>query len=180
MKDNPLISIISLTHGERKNDILSLLTNLQRQTYKNIEIYVSDNNSTDDSVDSIKTKFPAVQIVHLDKNIGTAGYNYSMEKAKGDYLILLDSDFEVENNLCRQVINIFDRNPSVDVIAFKSVSTITGKSVEIVPHSKKGNNEIGYEAFTFTGGAGAIRRKVYEKIERACWSKVLKPAFSRK
>ena len=39
----------------------------------NAEIYIIDNASTDDSVKFIKSNFPKVQIIELEKNHGYAG-----------------------------------------------------------------------------------------------------------
>ena len=66
---------------------------------ENATIVVSDNKSTDDSVASLKEKFPSVKLIELDKNYGFAGgYNESLKQVDSDYYVLLNSDVEVTDN----------------------------------------------------------------------------------
>ena len=63
---------------------------------KGAEIYVIDNQSTDDSCSILKTDFPDVQLVLNDENYGfTEGYNHGLTTVKEELLVLLNSDVEV-------------------------------------------------------------------------------------
>jgi len=60
------------------------------------EVVVIDNASTDASAEYLKTAFPGVPLVLLDKNYGFAeGYNRGLATLTHDYFILLNSDVEV-------------------------------------------------------------------------------------
>ena len=57
------------------------------------EIIVSDNGSTDQSIEMIKTEFPQVILLENKKNLGFgAANNRALEIAKGKYIIFLNSD----------------------------------------------------------------------------------------
>jgi len=57
------------------------------------EIIVVDNNSSDGSVEMIKNKYPHVRIVANDKNrLFAIANNQAAKIAKGEYLLLLNSD----------------------------------------------------------------------------------------
>jgi len=61
--------------------------------YKNYEIILVDNNSTDNSIGYVKEKFPHVKIIKLDKNYGYAEpSNIGAKEAKGDFLYFLNND----------------------------------------------------------------------------------------
>ncbi len=63
---------------------------------KQAEIIVADNGSTDDSIEMLKTKFPMVHIIRLDRNYGFAeGYNQALKHIRHEYAVLLNSDVEV-------------------------------------------------------------------------------------
>lgn len=49
------------------------LPSVYNSTYPNIEFYIGDNNSSDDSVDYIKEYYPSIQIIQNDQNYGFAG-----------------------------------------------------------------------------------------------------------
>lgn len=85
------VSVVITTKNEEKN-IKRLLESLQSQTYKNIEIIVVDNNSTD------KTKAIASEFTKKVYNCGperSAQRNLGVAKSKGKYVVILDADMEL-------------------------------------------------------------------------------------
>lgn len=72
------------------------LENVVENTSENAEIVIIDNASTDNSVDYIKSSFPQLKLIILDKNFGFAGgYNQGLKQLEATNLILLNSDVEV-------------------------------------------------------------------------------------
>jgi len=51
-------------------DNLRLFGVLKKQTFKDFEIIVVDNGSTDNSINLIKNNFPEVRIIKNEKNLG--------------------------------------------------------------------------------------------------------------
>ena len=70
----PLIISVVLNFNKRE-DTLDCLSSLIRNTYRNNQIIVLDNQSTDGSVEAIRAEFPAVEIIVLEENLGYAGNN---------------------------------------------------------------------------------------------------------
>jgi GT2 family glycosyltransferase len=61
-----------------------------------VEIVVADNASVDDSLHFLKTEYPEIKIIGLNKNYGFAGgYNKALKQLKSEYYVLLNSDVEV-------------------------------------------------------------------------------------
>ncbi len=87
----PLVSINILSFN-RREELKNTLQKVYEQSYKNIEIIVVDNASTDGSPQMVKKEFPGVILIELDKNIGIAGWNKGFEIAKGEYVLVLDDD----------------------------------------------------------------------------------------
>ncbi len=86
------VIVLSCNNGKYLRQCLDSIVN---QTYKDLEIIISDDGSTDDSVDIIKeyvSKDGRI-IPFLHNNIGVgASFNLSMEMATGDYIAEVDSD----------------------------------------------------------------------------------------
>ena len=60
------------------------------------QVIVADNASTDESLDIMRSDFPSVPLIRLNKNWGFAeGYNRALQEVDADYFILLNSDIEV-------------------------------------------------------------------------------------
>ena len=70
------------------------LESLQRQGFLNFKIIVVDNSSDDRSVDGLEERFPGVEVVRMDENVGfAAANNYAIKKAEGfQWVALLNPD----------------------------------------------------------------------------------------
>ena len=75
----------------------------------NVEIYVADNASTDNSVSFTKAHFPLVKIIQNKKNGGYAkGYNDALQHIKADIYALVNSDIELTANWLNPIIATFE------------------------------------------------------------------------
>ncbi len=75
------------------------------------DIIVADNASTDESMELLRTEFPNVRTIVLDKNYGFAGgYNRALEHVDNEYYMLLNSDVEVTNGWMDRLVDFMDAN----------------------------------------------------------------------
>lgn len=82
----------------------------------NHTVIVADNQSTDDSVNYLKSNFPQVELIINQNNGGFAkGYNDALKKVKADYYILLNSDVEVTPNWVEPLLETALRTGAVGV-----------------------------------------------------------------
>lgn len=111
-----LISIIIPALNEAKN-IEKCLKSCQKQSYKNIEIVVIDNFSTDNTY-QIAKKYTKNCFQKGDER--SKQRNFGAKKAKGKYLLFLDADMQLTKNCLTDAINTLkDKNT---VIAFPEIS----------------------------------------------------------
>lgn len=98
--------IVPVYNAERYLD--KCLTSLLHQDYYAIEIVLVDNGSTDGSFDLCQNyakKDPRVRVYkQVDGNQGAAR-NYGIEKARGTYLMFVDSDDYVSERFCSTAMN---------------------------------------------------------------------------
>lgn len=94
---NPLISVIVPVFNREKS-IISAVNSALNQSYSNIEIIISDDQSTDSTLALIKEKFskdPKVRLLESEsKNSGrpSVARNRALRVATGEYIAFLDSD----------------------------------------------------------------------------------------
>jgi len=80
------------------------------------DIYIIDNNSSDKSIEYIKSNFPNIKCILLDKNYGFAeGYNRGLENINADVFCLLNTDVEVTENWLDPVYKIFSTNNNISI-----------------------------------------------------------------
>lgn len=79
-----------------------------------IDIYVADNGSTDESISILKSDFQEVKIIQLDQNYGFAeGYNLALRQIQADYFMILNSDVEVTPNWLQTLLEYMEQNKDV-------------------------------------------------------------------
>ncbi len=89
------------------------------------EIIVVDNNSSDSSTGMIKKEFPEVKLIENKKNLGFAkGNNQGIRKAKGDLIMILNSDTIVPGDAIKKLADAFAKDKNIAVasplLVFKS------------------------------------------------------------
>ena len=123
MKKNPLVSvIIPVYNGEKFID--KCVDSVLNQTYKNIEIILSNDGSTDNSLNIIKKYAKKYSNIKYDSH-DNAGLsitrNIAFENVSGDYVTYLDVDDYLDFNF---VENMLNDNDDYDIIigGYRSVS----------------------------------------------------------
>jgi len=136
---------------------------LEKQTFKDFEILVVDNASTDGSVATIAKKFPQVKIVRLKKNYGKSGFNHGMKEAKGEHLVLFDSDVLPERNAIAKYVEKLKRDKRLGLACaalFLEDGRFYGPAYNLRGKSKDG----GFQVLHFAGGSVALRKSTFKKV----------------
>jgi glycosyltransferase involved in cell wall biosynthesis len=120
---NKLISIVITTKNEEKN-IKNLLESISNQNFKNYEVILVDNNSTD------KTKTIAKNYKCLILNYGperSAQRNFGVLKASGKYILILDADMILEEGILEELFLFAEKNSNYKCLTMKEEPI--GKSI---------------------------------------------------
>jgi glycosyltransferase involved in cell wall biosynthesis len=117
---SPLVSIV-ITNYNREKTIATAIESALVQDYPNLEIIISDNCSTDDSVNIIKKYIddPRIRFFQNEKNIGMLG-NFKIcfeERVKGEWISIVNSDDEYINPyFISQSIQLINDNYNVSIV----------------------------------------------------------------
>ena len=116
-------SVVILNWNGQKLLEQFLPTVLQHTLNHETEVVVADNGSSDNSVAFLKTRFPEVPVIVLDKNYGFAeGYNIALQQVDAEYVVLLNSDVETTGNWLVSMIDYLDAYPEVSAVQPKILS----------------------------------------------------------
>ena len=87
------------------------------------ELILTDNGSSDGTLHYVKQAFPQAKIIELDKNRGvTYARNRGIDKADGEYILLLDSDTIANCEAIDGMIDYMDNSPDVGICGCRLVS----------------------------------------------------------
>lgn len=132
-----LISVIITTYN-RKKYLDEAIKSVLSQTYKNIEIIVIDDFSTDGTYEWISKKYrDKIQIYRNTKNKGP-GINrkLALEKyAKGDYVLFLDDDDLLINEFYfEKAVRFFEKYPKLSMVSAPHIvyNTMDKSNTEIL------------------------------------------------
>jgi len=176
---NKLISVIIVNWNGKKH-LSYCLPSLEKIDYPNFEVIVIDNGSTDGSVEYVKKNFPKVKIIQNRKNLGFAkANNIGFEKAKGEYILLLNNDTEVAPAFLTKLVDAMKRDKKIGAIQPKIVLMDSGKlqaggafltntgflyhfGYGKDPTDRKYNQQM--EIFSANGSCILVKREVIEKV----------------
>lgn len=111
------LSIITVSHNVKKFMQDCLASIYQKAGKFPLEIFVYDQTSTDGTPEMIENKYSQVHLLKNRKNIGFGpSNNVAMKKAKGRYLLLLNSDTKIiQKNMFDEMIEWMDKHPKVGI-----------------------------------------------------------------
>ncbi len=122
MKQNKNLVSVHLLAFNGQKYIQACLNSVLNQTYPQIEILVTDNNSSDKTVDYLK-KIQAkhkLKIVYNKKNLGFAkGQNQGIERAQGEYILCLNQDVVLDKNFISNALKAFKKYPEAAAVQGK-------------------------------------------------------------
>ena len=174
----PLFSIVILNWNGLE-DTLLCLEYVKRLDYKNFEIILVDNGSSDQEKNKLKT-VKGIKYIDLPKNLGfTGGHIEGLKKANGEFILLLNNDVVIQKDYLKNAVSIFNddsvavvggrsyywddknkiNNESNEFYSYLDVDPYTGETP--MKNSDSGANQI---VNTVSGSAVVVRRSVVDRV----------------
>jgi len=113
----PLVSVVIPVYN-RKNIVLRAIESVLEQDYSNIEIIIVDDGSTDGTSLFIKESMADIRVnLYWQENQGACvARNFGIERAKGKYVALLDSDDVFLQGHIKSSVSVLEREENLTVI----------------------------------------------------------------
>jgi len=112
------------------------------------EIFVVDNNSSDDSCSFIKNRFPEVKLIENKENKGfSKANNQAVAQSSGEYILFLNPDTVMPEDFFEKAIPYMDAHPEAGALGPR---IIDGKG-QFAPDAKKSYPTLSVAIFKTTG-----------------------------
>lgn len=177
----PLISVIMPVYNACRSDkryFLSALESIANQTYRNIELIVVDDGSTDDTrqvCEEFLLHHPDLRAQYLSKENGgqSSARNFGVKACSGDYIGFLDQDDEWYEDKLEQVVPWLG-NKNIDVL-YTDADIVDGEDKVIFgrihqthrfgwPHPKKVIEDILFKDIIVMPGLMTIKKEAYDQV----------------
>jgi len=162
MQNFPLVSVICLSYNHEAY-VVEALNSVINQTYPNVELLISDDCSTDNSVEMIKNwlgNHPEVHFLVNEKNLGnTKTFNQLAKKAKGEFIIDLAADDILLPNCIEKQITTFQNSN------YKNLGIVYGNLIEM---DENGNFISNYYTEEDYPESGDIYKMVVGRTTKIC------------
>ena len=124
---SPKVAIIILTCNQKRMLEEALESVIKKTNYKNYKIFLVDNGSKDRHDLMVKKKFPKVEVIRNEKNLGygkgnNVGIKRASEEYKPDYFVLLNDDIEMINkNWLNKMIGVAESDKKIGIVGSQSI-----------------------------------------------------------
>ena len=120
MKESKVSIVIVNYNG--KDIIGHILNSISGLNYGNYETIVLDNASTDGSQEFVKSNFKKTLLIENRENLGYSGINSAIKHCKGDYILFLNNDMELEKNSLKELVKTVESGKNCALAAPRLVN----------------------------------------------------------
>ncbi|MBI2651795.1 glycosyltransferase family 2 protein [Candidatus Woesearchaeota archaeon] len=114
--NNPLVSVVIVNYNGKKL-LKTILNSLKKSSFKDYEIIVVDNASSDGSQQFVKKEHRHVKLVENKENLGYSGINSAIKHCNGKYIFFLNNDMIVEKDCIALLLQTAEKDKKIAMAA---------------------------------------------------------------
>lgn len=161
---DPRVSVVTITR-DRREELLRTLGHLTALPERP-RVIVVDNGSSDDTVEAVRERFPQVDVVALEINLGAAGRNLGVDRAKTPYVAFSDDDSWWASGALTRIADVLDAHPR---LAVAQGHILVGEEERDDPiHAEMADSPLppepdmpGHPVASFVGCVSVVRRSAF-------------------
>lgn len=166
-ESDPVVSVIIPVYNTSAY-LAQCLESVIGQTYRNLDIIVIDDGSTDGSgimCDRYADSDPRIRVFHMDNKGISASRNFGIEKAAGRYLAFVDSDDWMERNAIQILIEAAERFDA-DIVTAYCFDEYVGRTSAVQTNLEEERGVSGQDVLPLFA-SGDLKHVVWNKLFRA-------------
>jgi GT2 family glycosyltransferase len=95
-----------------RNELERLFGSIDRYAGLPVTTILVDNASHDDTTSWVRSAYPEVRVIELEKNLGVAARDYGLRQSLTPYTLFLDSDAALTPGALPTLVDALENNPS--------------------------------------------------------------------
>ena len=167
-KYNPLMSFIVPVYNAPSTLLKECLDSLLNQTYKNFEICIADDHSTNEETINTLKKYEKEKNIHIvwrkENGMISKASNDAIKIAKGEYIVLVDNDDTIEKDALYYFVEALNKDKTIDMI-YSDEDKLDYNGVRMEPHFKPDYSPDTFKCLNYICHLTAIRKSLVEQLE---------------
>lgn len=121
---SPRVAVVIIAWN-RVDELVTCLESFSCVEYPNFEVIVVDNASEDDTVSTVRARFPWVTLIANETNLGyvggsNRGFQYALEHGAA-YMFVLNQDTKMTPAVLRELVSVMQRDPIIAAAGAKNL-----------------------------------------------------------
>lgn len=128
MEDTAVRVSVIIVNLNGEHFISDCLEGLERQSFRDFEVLVVDNGSTDGSLAKLRSRFSSARLIELGRNQGFASACMrGFEQSRGAEIAVLNNDAVPEPAWLKEMVAFLDADPAIGAVACKVINRKSSK-----------------------------------------------------
>jgi len=154
-----MVSVLIVTWN-RKDELIRCINSALTQSYRNVEIVIVDNGSTDGTGDMVNEKYPDVLLVRSPANLGCPlGRNLGFANCRGEFIYCLDDDGWLKPDALEVAVSKIRTDEQIAVVQ-SQIHEMDGEDVRTIrpPYTES------LYVNCFSGGCSLFRKEMLDNV----------------
>jgi glycosyltransferase involved in cell wall biosynthesis len=166
VKFMPKVSVVIPTYQSAKY-IQEAIDSILNQAYKDYEIIVVDDGSTDDTIQVLKKYGTRIKVIRQENRGAANARNRGILASCGEYIAFLDSDDVWMPNKLELHINILENNPEIGIVFSDVICVFGDRKTKYFNFRNPHSGEVYIHLFIrnfIPMSAAVVRKKCFEEV----------------
>ncbi len=164
------VDIILVSYNTADYTVRAIESVFEQTKETDVNLIVVDNNSSDDSVEKINSKFPSVEIIQTGANLGFAGgVNVGAKAGHADYILLLNPDTVILDGAIDKLVEFAKQHPKAGVWGGVTLNN----DLSLNPNNARARISFKTLVFSATGLSKIFRGSCFFNYDNyGCWDRL--------
>lgn len=105
-----LVSVVIPTY-QHGNVVVDTIQGVMKQSYKNLQVIVVNDGSTDNTVEMLAPYESEIKVIHQENKGANAARNRGFEEVEGEFVLFLDADVHMKVDMIERMVATLRKTP---------------------------------------------------------------------